>query len=280
MFCYFDFEGDHNVVAALNFGKESEKLPTKILEILEKYTRKQILEEIKKERVSYHISGKKIENIATKKVLDFFKENKEIQLIDSHIAETKTEWPDLTVKIDWSGGERKTFFEIKAADSSGNPENDLGTLKSLWKEHILLHSGLENLDHLFMLFVRYSKENGQITNIDKVYIAHYFKFIGARKTNSIEILKYRKKDGNLRPKTWEGMENIKLKYLTKEELKSFLEKYYLTTIFRSIDIIREHHRIVNTFSNPKAVLTKEFSAHKIGLDIEKMCTKIKPKADI
>lgn len=256
------------------------KLPTKILADLEKYAEKTILEEIQKQQASYHVSGKTIENIATKKVLDFFKENKKTKVLDSRIPKTKTEWPDLTLKMDWSQGSLKTFFEIKAADSSGEPANDLGTLKSLWKKHILDDLGPSNLDNLFMVFVKYSKKDGQITDVDKVYVAHYFKFIGTRKVGSVEILKYRKKDGNTRPKTWEEIENIKVKHLTKEELKSFAKRYYLASIFRSIDIMKEHREILSSLSNPKAVLRKEFRLNKIGLDIEKINAEIKPKIDI
>jgi hypothetical protein len=78
-------------------------------------------------------------------------------------------------------------------------------------------------------------------------------------------LKYRKKDGNLRPKSWADIDRIKYPYLTKKELKSFIVKYYLTIIFRSLSIIKEHQKILKKFQNFKNTL-KDFEIEKLDLD--------------
>lgn len=252
-------------------------LPQGTLVNLKKYTKDQINTDVRSKGISYHTSGKAFEGMVIKTVLDFLKNNEEIRLVDFHEAKTKTEWPDLWVVTEWKKATEKLFIEIKAGDSSANPENDLGTLRSLWKEHILKDLGLSNLERLFMLFVKYSKESGKITKIDEVYIGHYFHFIGNRKVGSLDILKYRKKDGNLRPVSWEEMKRIRVEGIKKEELTSFLKKYYLATIYRSMSIVKEHEKIIGSCKNIESFFKEEIGIEKLDIDLERLCLDLQPK---
>jgi hypothetical protein len=161
----------------------------KILNELCKYLENFLAQNIKQRQLRYQISGE-IEILTREGIINFFKKEKIWQLLDYYIPKGKNEFPDLRIKIKLENISELLFFESKAADSLKDPENDLGTLRNFWKTHVLKDVGLENLDNLFMIFVKYSKTDGRIAQIDKVYIAHYFKFIGSRRTISFLSIYY------------------------------------------------------------------------------------------
>jgi hypothetical protein len=244
-----------------------------ILKELRNYMENNLNKKIQEKKIRYEISGQ-IEVFAIDVIIEFFKKEEFWKYKDHELHKNKNKFPDLVIEIELDDHKVKLFFELKAADSSKDPANDLGTLRNFWKKHILTDVGIDNLYNLFMIIVKYSTEKKTITKIDKVYISHYFKFIGSRKINSIEILKYRKKDGNLRPKSWKEIDNITDLSLTKKELEEFFTRYYLTVVFRSNDIIKEHKKIVEEPLD-SINLKEKFLPDKLGIDPEKVVSKIK-----
>ena len=79
---------------------------------------------------------------------------------------------------------------IKAARSTGQPENDLGTFRD--------HPNREKLFVAsFTLWVRYEDKGGTL-RAERVFFDRTWRFVG--KSSLVDGVKYRKKDGNLRPK--------------------------------------------------------------------------------
>jgi hypothetical protein len=140
-------------------------------------------------------------------------------------AETKNDFPDLelTLKntsfaIEYKSG----CYENEGKKSSG-PANDLGTLNS-FPSHIK-----EFGDRVICIYLKYSI-NQNIIKIDDIYIDNIYKFVGKNKDKHKLILKYRLKDGNLRPKNWNDFDNQTYYFKTLDSFKNALA---LTNIHRS-----------------------------------------------
>ena len=83
-------------------------------------------------------------------------------------------------------------ISIKAARGSENPENDMGTFRD--------HPNREKLfTAAFTLWVRY-EDNGGTLRAERVFFDRTWRFVG--KSTLVDGVKYRKKDGNMRPKPW------------------------------------------------------------------------------
>lgn len=252
-------------------------LPKEIIDELTIFLKNELSKQIVGTKISYKASGHELETLTKPIAIDYFTNNKNCKLIYKKIQEDKNTFPDLIVKLKLSKYDLDCFFEVKAADSHKGPGNDLGTLNSLWVEHIIKDIKIDNIKNLFMIFVKYTHENGIITRIDDVYIAHYFKFIGISKVkDNINIFKYREKDGNLRPILWSNMKNIKDTHLTKDELYDFIVKYFLTNIYRSHALVKKHKSIIKKFSDIK-LLSEMFMIDKLGIDKTKISHEIQSK---
>ena len=83
-------------------------------------------------------------------------------------------------------------ISIKAARGSVNPENDMGTFRDHPNRKKLFAAS-------FTLWVRYEDAGGAIT-CDRVFFDRTWRFVG--KSSLVDGVKYRKKDGNMRPKPW------------------------------------------------------------------------------
>jgi hypothetical protein len=213
------------------------------------YLKNDINSQIKEEKIGYRSSGVLIENLATDALRRYFKENYSAVF---SVAKDKNDFPDCRVKIKEGDNEENLFFEIKSAISTKNPANDLGTLGSFWKDHLVKKVGLDNIKNLFLAFLQYSTDkSGVAKNIEQVYIAHYFKFIGTTKDS---FLSYHEKDGNMRPKSWDDINKLKVPLLNNEELENFLVQYYTTVLYRSSRIIKKHKNIVQTFRKQENIV--------------------------
>ncbi|MEM7814774.1 MAG: hypothetical protein QXF55_00315 [Candidatus Aenigmatarchaeota archaeon] len=250
-------------------------VPSNVLVELRKHILKQISERIKSRQIHYQSAGKLIEKEVTDEIVKFFEGNKNISLKTFNIPTGKNAFPDITVKFGYRKNIYKIFLEIKSAVSSQDPQNDLGTLRSIWEQHILKDIEIENLPNLFMMFVKYSKTEGGIVNkIDDVYLYHYFKFIGTKNPNpQIEILSYRKKDGNLRPKKWSEINKIRSPFLSNIELRTFIVRFFSTIAFRSLDIVKEHSEILKRFYNIDYL--SEFKIAKTGIKVSEINEEIR-----
>lgn len=171
---------------------------------------------------NYEIFGKQVETLVSDLVMNFLR-SKSISAVQSR-ARNKNEFPDLKLKI----AEQMFAFEIKAGESSSGPANDMGTLNS-YPGKIDTYG-----DNIYCVFVKYTKplSSGVIT-INQVYFRKIYTFIGKQSENR-SILKYRKKDGNLRPKHWND-NNI---YFST--MSDFLTAIPLTVKYRSEQVVIEH----------------------------------------
>ena len=162
-----------------------------------------ILNHLKNEIINrdfnYETFGKEIESCLISKLIEIFKENSIIiSDTDYKKADNKNEFPDFTLFT-----KPTLAIEIKVGNQNkkkgrswvncDNSNNDMGTLNK-WQEKINQFGG-ENIYYIFIIY----KFNDTSKEIIDVQIEPFYKFIGINKEG---LLKYREKDGNLRPKNF------------------------------------------------------------------------------
>ena len=104
------------------------------------YLKKDIDSKLAAKEIGYRSSGVLIETLATDALKRYF--GKKYNSV-FNTAKDKNDFPDCKVEIKEGNREEKLFFEIKSAISTKNPANDLGTLGSLWKDHVVKKVGLD-----------------------------------------------------------------------------------------------------------------------------------------
>lgn len=181
--------------------------------------------------VDYSTFGKEIEPYLIEKIIEIYrnagviKSNK-----DYKVAKDKNEFPDFTLL----STESPLAIEIKAGNHSKkdkgkwkkckNSENDMGTINS-WPKKLKDFGG----EWIYYIFIEYDF-NDQYKKVVDIKIAPFYEFLDL---NSTKMLKYREKDGNLRPKDFQAVSPIK-------SLKVFEELLAKTAIYRSKRIIIKH----------------------------------------
>lgn len=175
----------------------------------------------------YAIFGKEVEEPVSDLIEEFLN-SEEIEYSATR-AKSKNEFPDLKLTIDGS----EYALEHKAGEASTGPDNDLGTLNAYPKK--IDQFG----DRIFCTFVKYSKAtegNGIVVN--DVYFDKIYKFVGSFPSSErTDILKYRKKDGNLRPKVWSDFENGQV---YTETLDDFEHNISETVPYRAEQLVLQH----------------------------------------
>lgn len=118
-------------------------------------------------------------------------------------------------------------ISIKTARSDANPENDMGT----FREH-------PNRKKLFVatftLWVRYEDVSGQI-KCDRVFFDRTWRFVG--KSSLVDGVKYRKKDGNLRPKSWAMFDAGESFWKTEADFEAAVKS---AELYRANELIKEY----------------------------------------
>jgi hypothetical protein len=118
-------------------------------------------------------------------------------------------------------------ISIKAARRSANPENDLGTFRE--------HPARKKLfADSFTLWVRYDDSTPQI-KCDRVFFDRSWRFAG--KASLVDGVKYRKKDGNMRPKPWAMFESGAAYWNTEAEFEAAMRR---SELYRANELIKEH----------------------------------------
>lgn len=186
----------------------------------------------------YEVFGKEVEKPVSDLVEEFLK-SKNIEYKVKR-AKNKNEFPDLKLTIDGI----EYALEHKAGESSQGPNNDMGTLNAY-------PSKIDKFeDRIFCTFVKYSKaQKGNGIIVDDVYFDKIYKFIGefsSSKRN--DILKYRKKDGNLRPKVWTDFNNEKVYTSNIEDFKYKIDK---TVQYRAEQLVLQHISDLNDESKAR-----------------------------
>lgn len=225
---------------------------SKITEILDS-SKKEICEAVstalKKVQVksSYTTVWRDFEELAIEVICQFLK-NRIPELTDDNFdygstGSEKNRLADLEIK-DETGS---VFVSIKAARLGKNPQNDLGTLRQYpSKKKLYLAS--------FELWVRYSDTDG--IAVDRVFFDRAYRFVGKSNLAKGGVI-YRKKDGNMRPKSWQMFDSGNTCWETPEDFERAVE---ISRIYRANALVEEHLSDMNEQDQRAlyAILKKKF----------------------
>ena len=116
---------------------------------------------------------------------------------------------------------------IKAARNSGQPENDMGT----FRDH---DNRKKQFAASFTVWVRYEDKGGML-RAERVFFDRTWRFVG--KSTLVDGVKYRKKDGNMRPKSWALFDSGKALWKTEGEFEAAVKR---AETFRANELVKEH----------------------------------------
>jgi len=119
-------------------------------------------------------------------------------------------------------------ISIKAARGDSNPENDMGTFRDHPKRHQLFTAS-------FTLWVRYNDAKTNAIKCDRAFFDRTWRFVG--KSTLVDGVKYRKKDGNMRPKPWGMFDADGTYWKTEAEFEAAVKR---AELFRANELIKEH----------------------------------------
>ncbi|RJQ13436.1 hypothetical protein C4553_03575 [Candidatus Parcubacteria bacterium] len=189
---------------------------------------------VSNKKFNYRTFGTSIEEHLTDILVKLFTEGGFIENNKDYVvALNKNYFPDFELKttpplaIEFKSGNKSQYRKEKWVVVK-NSENDMGTLNE-WPQKIKKFGG----DNIYYIFVIYNF-NDQTEEVLNVEIAPFYQFIGLNKG---KVLKYREKDGNLRPKDFESNSPIKT-------LKQFEDLLNKTVIYRSKRVIKKHRSII------------------------------------
>ena len=118
-------------------------------------------------------------------------------------------------------------ISIKAARRSANPENDMGTFHE--------HPGRKKVfTDSFTLWVRYDDSGSEI-KCDRAFFDRTWRLVG--KSSLVDGVKYRKKDGNMRPKSWAMFDSGKSYWNNETEFEAAVKR---AEAFRANELVKEH----------------------------------------
>ncbi len=116
---------------------------------------------------------------------------------------------------------------IKAAQRTGNPENDMGTFRD--------HPNRERrFSASFTLWVRYESVGGNL-RAERAFFDQTWRFVG--KSSLVDGVKYRKKDGNMRPKPWAMFDSGQAYWRSEEEFEAALKR---AETYRANELVKEY----------------------------------------
>ena len=175
---------------------------------------------------NYKNFGTAIEEYCEKELIDLLIKN---GINDFVPAENKNKFPDLKINtnpieaIDYKSGNhaKKSGGEWTECNNSGN---DLGTFNSL-SEKIEEFGG----DNIYFFWIEYIINDTQ-KELVEIKFDHFYKFVGLSPDG---LIKYREKDGNIRPKNFNDESPMR-------DYKSFNELVEKTQVKRSINISEKH----------------------------------------
>ncbi len=116
---------------------------------------------------------------------------------------------------------------IKAARSSGQPENDMGT----FREH---EQRKRRFAASFTIWVRY-EDAGRSLRAQRVFFDRTWRFVG--QSTLVDGVKYRKKDGNLRPKSWAMFDADQAYWQSEAEFEAAVQR---SATYRANELVKEH----------------------------------------
>ncbi|MFO1512515.1 MAG: hypothetical protein U1F83_06310 [Verrucomicrobiota bacterium] len=116
---------------------------------------------------------------------------------------------------------------IKAARGSENPENDMGTFRDHPNRGKLFAAS-------FTLWVRYADSGGML-RAERVFFDRTWRFVG--KSTLVDGVKYRKKDGIMRPKPWAMFDSGKAYWPSEGEFELAVKR---SEIYRANELVKEY----------------------------------------
>jgi hypothetical protein len=116
---------------------------------------------------------------------------------------------------------------IKAAQRTGNPENDMGTFRDHPKRD-------RQFSASFTLWVRYESE-GENLRAERAFFDRTWRFVG--KSSLVDGVKYRKKDGNMRPKPWAMFDSGQAYWPSEAEFASSVKR---AEAYRANELVKEY----------------------------------------
>ena len=118
-------------------------------------------------------------------------------------------------------------ISIKAARKTENPENDMGTFRD--------HPNRERLfSASFTLWVRYESV-GENLRAERAFFDRTWRFVG--KSSLVDGVKYRKKDGNMRPKPWAMFDSGQAYWKSEEEFELAVKR---SETYRANELVKEY----------------------------------------
>jgi len=120
-------------------------------------------------------------------------------------------------------------ISIKAARGSANPENDMGTFREYPARKKFFAAS-------FTLWVRYEDSAGAI-KCDRVFFDRTWRFVG--KSSLVDGVKYRKKDGNMRPKPWAMFDSGESYWKSEEDFEAAVKR---AEVYRANELVKEYLR--------------------------------------
>jgi hypothetical protein len=124
-------------------------------------------------------------------------------------------------------GRQTIEVSVKASRGGQNSENDMGT----FREH---PNRTKVFVASFTLWGRYA-DDGQTIKVDRVFFDRTYRFVG--KSTLVDGVKYRKKDGNMRPKSWAMFESGEAYWNTEEEFEAAVKR---SESYRAKELVQEH----------------------------------------
>jgi len=116
---------------------------------------------------------------------------------------------------------------IKAARGSANPENDMGTFND--------HPNRQKLfSDAFTVWVRYDDSSKDAIRCDRVFFDRTWRFVG--KSTLEDGVKYRKKDGNMRPKPWTMFDSGETFWKSEADFAAAVKR---AEAFRAKEVVNE-----------------------------------------
>ena len=189
----------------------------------------------------YRTFGTDIEKHLSNIIIDIFEKSGFIRSSKDYIvAPHKNYFPDFELKtappiaIEFKSGNKCQNRQGKWV-AVKNSENDMGTL-SEWPKRINKFGG-KNIYYIFIIY-NFNEKTKQVQNIE---VAPFYEFLGL---NKAKVLKYREKDGNLRPKDFDAKPPIK----TLQQFEQLLNR---TVVYRSKRIIKKHRQIIKDTRDTK-----------------------------
>lgn len=191
----------------------------------------------------YETFGKQIEEPVTEIVKKLLEKGKIIKgENDIEISENKNQFPDIRLNLD-----QVIAIEIKSGchskkkkkkwEKTKNSNNDLGTLNS-WPKKFKQYDG----NNIYYLFIEYDVNHAtKVIEIKNITLELFYKYVGINRDG---MLKYREKDGNLRPRDFDQKAQI-------NSFEEFNKLFVKTVIYRSKRIITKHLKSLSKLEQKK-----------------------------